>query len=646
MRLFDETTPAGQVFTWMGAFMVTVLIATAEMTTAHAQEGGTVMMVPGIVVSASRIALPAEHVGSSVTVLTSEELERRGQAFVSDVLRTVPGLAVNRTGAAGALTAVRIRGTESDHVLVVIDGIEVNDQSAGSSYDFARLMTDDIERIEVVRGPQSALFGSDAIGGVINITTKRGRDGVTGSAHIEGGSFETGDAGAALRYGNEHFNISGTVSHYQTGGISNASEARGNTEADGYTNDTFSLNGGVDPTDWLSLDAAVRATKAFFETDGFAGGTGAFDQDSDTTTNQRYGRLGVTLDPFKGVWTHRIEAAYSSDKDDSRTNRATSSFADGSKRKYGYQTTVSFDTPSAAMAEHDITLLAESEKDTMKASFLRQGKLTTTNNAVAAEYNLGLFESLYLSGSLRYDDNDRFDSVQTHRVSAAYLVDDWGTRFHASHGSGIKNPTLTELFGTTNNFVGNPNLKPEDAVGWDAGIEQHFWNDRARVDVTYFHSDVENLITGSGNTAINLAGVSRARGIEVSGDLALTDQLDVSGSYTWTHAETSDGTEQVRRPTNVASLAVNYRFLENRANLNLGVDFNGTFTDFEFDTAFNRTIVDMSSYTLVNLKGTYTLFDGVDVYARGENLLNEQYEEVWTYGTPGISGYAGVKVEF
>ncbi|HAE00512.1 MAG TPA: TonB-dependent receptor, partial [Rhodospirillaceae bacterium] len=185
-----------------------------------------------------------------------------------------------------------------------------------------------------------------------------------------------------------------------------------------------------------------------------------------------------------------------------------------------------------------------------------------------------------------------------------------------SHGSGIKNPTLTELFGTTNNFVGNPNLKPEDAVGWDAGIEQHFWNDRARMDVTYFHSDVENLITGSGNTAVNLAGVSRARGIEVSGDLALTDQIDVSGSYTWTHAETSDGTEQVRRPTNVASLAVNYRFLENRANLNLGVDFNGTFTDFEFDTAFNRTIVDMSSYTLVNLKGTYTLFDGVDVYAR------------------------------
>lgn len=646
MKTVARTLPAIRAQYWVGAFTMTALLGLAGTAQAQDQGTGTVVTAPDTIVSASRIALPAERVGSSVTVITAEDLERGGQKFVSDVLRDVPGLAVNRTGSPGAQTAVRIRGAESNHTLVIVDGIEINDQSAGSEYDFSRLMTADIERIEILRGAQSALFGSDAIGGVISITTKRGRDGFAGEVSAEGGSFQTGETGVSLRYGGERFSISGTANRFRTEGISNAAEDRGNPEKDGYRNDTVSLNADVQPLDWLTLDTTIRATKAYFETDGFTGGIGAVDQASDTTTNQRYGRIGLSVDPFDGVWTHRFDAAYSSDKDDSRTNGALSSFADGSKRKYAYQTTVSFDTPSVALAEHDFTLLAESEKDTMKASFLGQGKIDTTNNAFAGEYNLGLFESLFLSASLRQDYNDRFENEQTHRLSAAYLVDSWGTRFHASHGTGVKNPTLTELFGFTNNFVGNPNLKPETATSWDVGVEQRFWQEKARIDVTFFRSDVENLITGSGNTSRNLEGVSEARGVEISGDLALTDQLDIGASYTWTHAETSDGTEQVRRPTNLASLNVNYRFLDDRANLNLGIDFNGSFTDFEFDAAFNRTVVDMSSFTLVNLKGSYEVIDGLELYARGENLLNEQYEEVLTFGTPGIAGYAGMNWKF
>lgn len=409
MRTVIETASEKRTQAWVGAFAMAALLGITSTAPVLAQEGGAVVTVPDTVVSASRIELPAERVGSAVTVITAEDLERSGQKFVSDALRDVPGLAVSRTGSPGAATAVRIRGAEANHTLVIVDGIEINDQSAGSEYDFSRLLTSEIERIEILRGSQSALFGSDAIGGVISITTKRGRDGFSGTAEAEGGSFRTRQGAVALRYGGERFSIAGNVTRYRTDGISNAAEDRGNPENDGYRNDTGSLNFEVDPVDWLAVDGTVRATRAFFETDNFVGGVGAVDRASDTVTYQRYGRLGFALDPFDGIWTHRFDAAYSQDEDDSRTNGALTSFADGSKRKLAYQTTVSFDTPDVARAEHDITLLAETERDTMKASFLNQGKIAMENDAFALEYNLGLFESLFLSASLREDRNDRFN---------------------------------------------------------------------------------------------------------------------------------------------------------------------------------------------------------------------------------------------
>ncbi|MBP5856237.1 TonB-dependent receptor [Marivibrio halodurans] len=610
------------------------------------EAAGTVLSLSPIVVSASRVPLPAERVGSAVTVITAEEIERRGDRFVADILRDVPGLAVNRTGAAGALTAVRIRGAEADHTLVIVDGVEVNDPSAGSDYDFARLMAQDIERIEILRGPQSALWGSDAIGGVINIVTKRGDAAPSGSVEVEGGSFGTRRTSAALRGGGERFNLSGSVQRYRTDGISNAAASRGNHEADGYKNDTASLKGSVRPIDEIEVEGMARYTRAFFETDGFTGGPGAFDQIADTTTRQKYGRIGVTVDPFDGTWTHRASLAYTGDRDESTTNGTTSSTAYGTKVKQDYETTVRFDTPDVGNAEHVLTFLAEREKERMEASFLAQDEISTTNDGFAGEYNLGLWDALYLSGSLRRDESDRFDGETTYRGTAAYVVDDWGTRFHGSYGTGIKNPTLTELFGYTNNFVGNPNLKPERARGWDIGVEQRFWDDRARIDVTYFRNRVEDLITGSGNTAINLNGTSPAEGVEITGDIAVTDAIDLSAAYTYTDAETATGVEQVRRPTHTASMSVNWRFLEDRANLNLGVDYTGAFTDFAFSPTYVRSIVEMEAYTLVSLQGSYEVADGVELFARGENLLDEDYEEVFTYGTAGRAGYAGLRLSF
>lgn len=615
---------------------------------AQAQDniGDGTLVLEDVVVSASRIPIKASRVGSSVTVITAEDLEDRGDRYVSDVLRDVPGLAVSRTGSFGALTEIRIRGTESNHTLVVIDGVEVNDQSSGSSFDFGELMISDIERIEILRGSQSALWGSDAIGGVINIVTKKGKGKVNGFASVEGGSFGTKRADAVLRGGTDLFHGSIALSKYKTNGISQADESLGNTEEDGHRQQSMNAKLGFAPTENLEVDLIARYSHSFLETDSFAGGVGATDADQDSETHQRYGLASVKYSAFDGAWTQQLRAAYTQDDSNYRTNKATTFNATGTKEKFDYQTTVRFETPSVGEAEHAATLLLEHETDGMTSTSISTGEIDIETQSIALEYNLSLWDSLHLSASGRHDNNDTFDNANTYRVTAAYELKDWNSRLHASYGTGVKNPTLTELYGFSGNFVGNPNLTPESNKGWDVGIEHDFWDERATIDVTYFRNRVKDLIVGAGNTAINLNGESPAEGIEVGVEVDLTDDLMLAASYTYTNAQTSTGTEQVRRARHVASMNINYAFLDDRANVNLGMDYNGAQKDFEFDALFNRSIVELDAYTLVNLQGRYDVTENIQVFARGENLLDEDYQEVFTYGTPGISAFAGMKVTF
>lgn len=618
--------------------------AAAEEETAPA--AGDAVVLDEIVVSASRVPMKASKVGSTVTVITAEELEERGDRYVSDVLRDVPGLSVSRTGSFGALTEIYIRGTEADHTLVVVDGVEINDPSSGSKVDFGELLISDIERIEILRGSQSALWGSDAIGGVINIVTKKGKGDINGFVSAEGGSFGSLKSNAAIRGGNDWVHGSLALSKYKTNGISQADESLGNSEEDGHEAQSANAKLGFTPTENLTIDLFGRYNHSFLQTDSFVGGVGAVDADQDSETHQRYGMVSAKYDLFDGAWTHQLRAAYSQDDSNYRTNKATTFNATGSKEKYDYQTTTRFETPDVAKANHVATLLLEREVDEIDTTSLTTGAVEVETNSIALEYNLSLWGSLHLSASGRHDDNDTFKDANTYRLTAAYEIKNWGGRLHTSFGTGVKNPTLTQLYGFSGNFVGNPDLTPESNEGWDVGYEQIFWDDRAAIDVTYFKNKVDDLIVGSGNTAVNLNGISPAEGIEVGLDVDLTDNLLLAASYTYTNAETADGTEQVRRARHIASMNLNYAFLDDRANVNLGVDFNGAQKDFEFDSSWNRSIVELGSYTLVNLQGRYDVTENVELFARGENLLDEDYQEVLTYGTPGISAYAGMKVKF
>lgn len=609
---------------------------------------------PDVVVSASRVPLPAKEIGSAVTVITEEELKQRQVRIVSDVLRDVPGVSVNRTGPVGSLTQIRIRGAEGNQTKVLIDGIEVNNPASGSEFNFANLLNAEIERIEVLRGPQSALYGSDAIGGVVNIITKDPDPGFTLNTRAEAGSFRTADGLASLGYGSEKFSLTGTVQRFTTDGISIADEKNGNSERDGYDNTTGRIKIGVKPVENLELRAVGMIVDSKRDGDASAAVVGAVDSDDTSKSLQRYGLASAKYTIADGAWEHLLKATYLDDDTDYFDGSGTQTFtSNGKQYSYSYQTNYNFTTGKPANADHVISFAAERDEEEQytNSSFSGPNSVSIVNHGYASEYRIGLWDQLFLSGAVRFDDNDDlFKNQTTYRGTAAYLFEESATRLHASFGRAVKNPTLFELFGSTPTFTGNPNLKPEEGIGWDAGIEQSFFDDRLILDVTYFNNRIKDLIQGSGNTATNVAGTSRIQGIEVTASTEPFENFNLDAAYTYTNGKDAQGTRLIRRPMHVASLVGNYRFdvRQRPANINLSVQFNGKQDDIVFDNFFpvDTRTVSLKAYTLVNLAASYEIFDGASLFVRGENLLNQDYQEVFGYGTPGISFFAGFTLKF
>jgi vitamin B12 transporter len=261
-------------------------------------------------------------------------------------------------------------------------------------------------------------------------------------------------------------------------------------------------------------------------------------------------------------------------------------------------------------------------------------------------YQLGLWDDLFLTGSVRHDINDLFGEFTTYRATGAYTIDATGTKLRASYGTGIKNPTLFELYGDSPTYTGNADLEPERAKGWDVGVDQVLFGDRLLIEATYFNQRISNLIQLSGPTSENLPGISDIDGIELAATVRLIDDLTLRAAYTWLDGEAASGEPLMRRPDDVASIDVNYAFLDGRANVNLGVVYTGTQFDTAFDAMFNPLVVELDSYVLVNLRGSYQVNEHTQFYARIENLLDEEYEDVFSYGGTGRTAIGGVRVRF
>jgi vitamin B12 transporter len=606
---------------------------------ARADEG-----VEKVVVTASRIGKVAEdRLGTAVTIIDGKQIDERQTRFVGDVLRDVPGVAVSRSGAVGSKTQVRMRGAEGNHTLVMFDGADVSDPFQGE-FDFSGLRATDIERIEVLRGSQSALYGSDAIGGVINIVPRRGKGDFAVEAIGEGGSFATWQTGVNAGGGNDMFDIFASASHHVTSGIN---IARNGAERDGERDSALFVNAGLRPAENVELRAFLRYVDTFAETDPQDFFTGLVVDGSDDTfaTTQFYGNVSAEVSAFAGAWQTRLNYAFIDA--DSTSDSAFGPFVTaGDRHKVSLVSAVNFTTGTA---EHRLTGAVDWRAERYQnvattfpfdPAINGVRELDTIGYVLSYDLSLDAFDA---GIAVRRDDNDRFKDADTYRLQASYRLTDT-TRLRATAGTGVKNPNNFELFGfTTSGFIGNPNLKPETSTGWDVGIDQSFWNGQARFSATYFEARLKNEIETTFITTNNAVGTSNRRGIELTLDAALTDDLSLNAAYTYLDAD-QGGAREIRRAPHIASLNLNYRFLE-RASATVSVRYNGEQDDTLF-SFFGATPVVNKAFTLVNVNASYDLTDNVQAFGRVENVFDEKYEEVFSYRSPGIAAYVGIRTRF
>jgi vitamin B12 transporter len=632
-----------------------------------------------IAVTANRVDGPQAAIGSAVSSISGEELERRQIRVVSDVLRELPGVAVNRTGPVGAQTQIRIRGSESNQTLVIVDGVRMNDPGGSAEFDFANLLNLEVERVDVLRGPQSALYGSDAIGGVINIVTRKGEPGPTRfRANIEGGSFSTATGVASVSGGTQAYDYLIAGQGFSTRGVSTATRfdafsPTSSLDHDGYKSGTGLAKVSVRPTENIEFSGVARYTEFDADRDGFGAASdgypfaAAVDSRDHEKGKQFFGRAQGKATLLDGAWDHVLGLSYTNQDRRSFDGSDLKTFASlGEMTRLDYQTNFRFQTEGALPASHVLTFGADHTRDAVKsftafpfpADAPNPLRKHIDNSGLVGQHQIGFFEKLFITGSVRRDFNDRFEEATTYRLASAYTFDETRTKLRASWGTGVKNPTTFELFGFSGNFIPNGDLKPERGEGWDAGFDQPLWSDRIVLDATYFQQRVKDLIssetvadpgdpTGFVNRPINLAGTSKIDGVELGLTFRPIEGLALRSAYTFTDGEDATGATLVRRPRHVASFNANYAFLEGKANLNLGVVYNGRQRDFAYDAAtFARTSVPLKSYMLVSVAASYKVQQNAEIYGRIENLFDKTYEEVLTYDAPGRAAYGGVKISF
>ena len=594
-----------------------------------------------LVVSATRIATPAAQLGSSVTVITAADIAAEQLRTVSDVLKLVPGLNVVQSGGPGGVTSVFMRGTNSNHTKVLIDGIDAGDPSnSGATFDFGQLLASDIERIEVLRGPQSGLYGSDAIGGVISITTRSGKGPFNLSGSIEGGTFRTNNETVALGGSADQFQYAANVEHLHAGSVPvtpldllEPGEAR---NADYEDNLTASTRLGYSVTPGLDLNLVGRFTDAhyaFTVDDPFAFPSFPSAMQSKSATSQYYTRLSGHLVSLDGVLDQTMGVAYSSAWTLNLDPNFGASVNTGDRVKFDWQGAVRL---SGAQT---LVLDAEHAHDAIHEPLSAE----VNDNAGAVELQSHFGNHLYSAVNLRYDDNQRFGSKVTWRLAPAYVIAESDTRFSASAGTGFKAPTLGELYQNFPPFFfANPDLKPETSTGYDLGVEQGLFDKAVQVGATWFRNDIRNLIT-TDVTGTTYANVGRAitEGVESFIGWQPLQALRLRADYTFTQADDDVLHEQLlRRPKHKATLNAAWQ-LSDAVSMDTTVLYVGSFIDGNRDFSIPRLTA--PAYTTVNLAVNFAVLNHLSLFGRIDNLFNRHYQDPVGFLQPALGVFAGVR---
>lgn len=608
-----------------------------------------------VVVSANKTETQYYSLASSVTVINSKEIFASQAHSVFDLLRFIPGISVIQQGGIGKLSNTFIRGANPNHALVIVDGIEMNDASSpNNAFDFSSLSTYDVEKIEVVRGPQSTLYGSDAMAGVISIFTKRGSDKPVISFLGEGGSnrFYKTLLTASGKYSFIDYFIS--ANRNGTDGISSSNANYGNVEKDGFINNGITTKLGFNFSENNNFQLMYKFTKAESELDQ----NEKFGDDPNYLYKTEEQIFSGTLNwnsfddkwekIFKGSFIKRYGRTLD-DYDEFHPSVYSDSYNKAKRLKFEWQNNLRFIKNNLISIgfEHETekaytSYYSESSWGPYQSVFPEQ---SISTSSIYIQDQLNILNKFFGSFGLRYDDNEKFGSIVTYRIAPAYYIDETGTKIKFTFGTGYKAPSLYYIFDP---LFGNPELKPEKSIGWDIGFDQYLNNGNINFGLVYFKLKFENMFGFDSNfKTINIAEAS-SHGFELITTFKNLLQFDITANYTFT--ETKDeydksddfGKNLIRRPKHQASLNIYYK-LNQKINLNAQFKYTGRRDDKDF-SAYPANRVTLTDYTIVNLAGSYKLSEYFEFTARIENLFDKKYEEVLYYGTLGRTFYTGINI--
>ena len=617
-----------------------------------------VQILDPVIVSATKTPVTLREVTSAVEVLTGEDLKRRQVKTVLEAFRLTQGTAVLQNGGPGGVASVRIRGGNSNQTLVLIDGAIVNSATAGQ-FDFAHLTVDNIEKIEIVRGAQSTLWGADAMGGVINVTTKRGQGSPRAGAFFEYGSFNTLREGGHLSGSQGPFDFSLALSRWDTTGISQINERRGATERDAYRNWQASSRVGVTLPSDGRLDFNFRWWKASLNIDSSFGPSDVIGARNDS---ERFIFSGMYRQPLTNWWTHVLTLSRSQDTGLFDPGTLQRNLSTGTER-------VPFGGPNETRvvanrieSQHDFRL---NQYVTLTTGYQFREQLGENDTGLSekivsshgwfGQLQLNLADRFFATAGVRHDGYNIFSDATTYRVTGGYLVKETNTKIRGSYATGFRAPTINELFWPG---FGNPDLEPEENQSFDVGVDQTLFDNRVTISGGYFWNRYRDLIQtiqsaeicGTGSFGANYCPVNvasaKTQGWEGAVNVVMVQEqpwmkrLELRGQYTMTLTrDLMTGARLLRWPVDQASLSLYYQPVD---PLNMILDFR--FAGAQFNDRDNTQRV--GAFDVVNLAVNYDVSEQFQAYVRVDNLFDEDYEEVLYFGTPGRSVFGGIRANF
>ena len=605
---------------------------------AWAQQGEDSFRLDPLIVTATRSAKRLSQTTRSVSVISAEDIDAQGAQTVADALRSVPGLDVVRTGGLGATTSVFTRGNESDHTAVLIDGVKVNILLDGK-FDMADLSVDNIERIEVVRGPASTLYGSTATGGVIHIITRRGSGPLSVNLSADGGSFGTNAQRATVSGGTTWGGLSVSASRVESDG-----HLPFNNQ---YDNANVALRADLSPDERTNLDLTLRYidSEYHFPTDG--AGRVVFHNKYQTTHETTMGLRGTR--DLLSWWNSSLQLGFHQRKRHSYPETPEEAvFASSEKRlSFDWQSVLDFH-----LGNFTLGVAHEDDEDT-ENDFRRH------NTAGYTQLRLKPLEPIVLIGGLRVDEHSKFGTELTYQVSAAYLLPG-GTKLRAALGTGFREPLWGEIFSTPWT-VGNPDLDPERSLTWELGVEQRLWQDRLWLGGVFFSSRFRDLIEYNGSPPegqTNFFNIeeARAHGLEFSATVTPLPDWTFGAVYTWMRSEVTDagagiygffaaGEPLHRRPEH--KVRVFGRYTGERFNGGIDLYHIGERADLDW-SAWPPRRIDNPAYIKVDAALGYKLIETerhtLELFGRIENLFDENYDEVYGFASPGVAAFGGIRM--